>query len=289
MSILRSVLEKLDKSLKSFSEDEDAENASEVDNDYIPPSGTVKEPECPSCKGLGCCFLCDRPDDYCDLIGCSDRLCRKWLHQCCDNLTAEEASKIKTYYCPICREKPKCRKWVMYKADEWLKITQKNSNDKVPVTIDNPEKIMNGEPVNPVNSENPVKNVPVKPVNSEFQPVNNENTEKAMNDVPVNPVNSALESHVPVNPVNSALESHETSKDLNTSKDPEHPVNGEPDYASKSCKDLNPDQDPLNPVNNENLVKNVNVNPVNSEFQPENPVNYENPVKIVNNVFNNTV
>ena len=177
MSIIKNFLEKIDKSLRSFTEEDDEKSqtdvnsveslsdeediSSQVDNDesYIPPSGTVKSFKCSTCKDQGCCFLCNRPDSYCDLIGCSDRSCQKWLHQCCDNLTAEDAAKIKIYYCPICREEPKCRKWVMYKTSE-LKTAESTSEGDI-----------ENLPVNP--AENPnfgeIQNLETQPSNEKLK------------------------------------------------------------------------------------------------------------------------
>ena len=142
MSIIRNYFDNLNKSLRSFGDEDELTPISdndEADEDYIPPSGTVKKKPCPSCLGLGCCFLCDRPDDFCDLIGCSDRLCKKWLHHSCDNLTKEDVAKIKTYYCPICREKPKCRKWVFYKPSELKSDPKQDPPPPLPVNEAEPE------------------------------------------------------------------------------------------------------------------------------------------------------
>ena len=59
---------------------------------------------CNLCKGAGCCTLCDKDDDWCDLIYCANKAVRLHLvHLACDNLTQDLADLINNYYCPNCR------------------------------------------------------------------------------------------------------------------------------------------------------------------------------------------
>ena len=59
---------------------------------------------CKLCKGAGCCTLCDRGDDWENMVYCSNKTTSTHLvHHSCDNLTPEVVRVIKDYYCPECR------------------------------------------------------------------------------------------------------------------------------------------------------------------------------------------
>ena len=58
---------------------------------------------CQSCKGAGCCYLCDHDDDWGIMVFCSNKKENHVVHQACDNLTPELFRCICLYYCPKCR------------------------------------------------------------------------------------------------------------------------------------------------------------------------------------------
>ena len=258
MSILRNYFDKLNKSLSSFGDDEN-DITPDVDNDindesYLPSSGTVKKKPCPSCLGLGCCFLCDRPDDFCDLIGCSDRLCKKWLHHSCDNLTSEDVAKIKTYYCPICREKPKCRKWVFYKPSE----LNTNLKQKPVASKSQEAKSLGGEP-----PELPGKTqITTSALNLQgLSEINKSNLENA-------PKKSPGTINLPGN-VGNEFNTNSPNIDLNTEtcQDPAASMD-----STSNDANLNGLM-PVNPESKSTTDKNSPVNP----FENDYPENFEEP------------
>ena len=97
--MLSNIVQKLNKSFNSSNSDviEKSPNAK--------TSPIKRKKSCKLCKGAGCCLLCDRPDDWENMVYCSNKSERlHLLHPSCDNLTPDMVKLIKNYYCPNCRE-----------------------------------------------------------------------------------------------------------------------------------------------------------------------------------------
>ena len=93
------LVQKLNKSFSSNKSNSPEKTESQVN---IPPEKSKST--CKSCKGAGCCTLCDKEDEWEDMIWCANKEGgNHLLHYSCDNLTPELVRLIKVYYCPQCR------------------------------------------------------------------------------------------------------------------------------------------------------------------------------------------
>ena len=117
--MLENLVQKLNKSLSSIKS-----NSPEK----TPPKQNMlpekPNPVCKACKGAGCCILCDKPDDWEDMLWCTNKAIGKHvIHYSCDNLTYEMQRSIKNYYCPKCRMDGKFQV-TYYKKVSKAKITE---------------------------------------------------------------------------------------------------------------------------------------------------------------------
>ena len=111
--MFNSLVQKLNKSFSSTKSDM-SESPKSIKSESPEPQKASKKPDpqkpqkkkkiCHLCKGVGCCTLCDKDDDWCNLIYCANKADRIHLvHLACDNLTEDLAKLINNYYCPNCR------------------------------------------------------------------------------------------------------------------------------------------------------------------------------------------
>ena len=98
--MLSKVVQKLNKSFssnKSSSPEKSPINSNKSNNE---PTEKI----CGLCKGAGCCLLCEREDEWNNMVYCSNEKENHIIHQACDNLTPETLRYIDLYYCPKCRK-----------------------------------------------------------------------------------------------------------------------------------------------------------------------------------------
>ena len=79
-------------------------NKSLTSNKSNSPEKTIPVEPCKLCHGVGCCYLCEKNDDWDKMVCCSNKKENHFIHQTCDNLTDELVKCICHYYCPKCRQ-----------------------------------------------------------------------------------------------------------------------------------------------------------------------------------------
>ena len=106
----------INKSLSVLSPDKSPQKTKTSSPKEISSQNETQKKICSLCKGAGCCVLCDRPDDWENMMYCSNRRERvHLLHHSCDNLSKELLRPIVKYYCPSCRLNPKNK--ITFKKD----------------------------------------------------------------------------------------------------------------------------------------------------------------------------
>ena len=110
-----SIVQKLNKSFGSANSDVTEASPNKMSPNSSSPTSTDTSPinkdppvkskkPCNLCRGAGCCVLCDREDEWEDMVYCTNKTERRHLiHHSCDNLTPEIVKHIKQYFCPNCR------------------------------------------------------------------------------------------------------------------------------------------------------------------------------------------